>query len=153
MAELNRKKRRILEPMREAENRVVWLETFEGEIHEARRALAALAACPACGTSDTDFEAREHDCFAARCWSDSCAAQWELRRAPETSSRASRTGRAAESRVPAFLPGDANPDEWPDDAAPQWVDDVLGCDVLAVPVARDSGGIGFLPPRTVPCSP
>ena len=153
MAELNRKKRRMLEPMREAESRVEWLETFEGEIHEARRAFAALAACPACGTSDTDFEAREHDCFAARCRSDSCAAQWELRRAPETVSLASGAGRAAEARVPVFLPGDANPDEWPDDAALQWVDDVLGCDVLAIPVALDGCVIEFLPPRSAARSP
>ena len=31
--------------------------------------------------------------------------------------------------------------------APQWVDDILGCDVLAVPVALEGGDIDFLPPR------
>ena len=93
---------------------------------------------------------------AARCRSKGCEAQWELRHDPEIASRVSGisgTDRATESRIPVFRPGDVNPDEWPDDAAPQWVDDILGCDVLAVPVARDGGGIAFLPPRTAPRSP
>ena len=121
----------------------------------ARRAATslALAACPVCSHADSEFEPREHDCFAARCRSKGCEAQWELRHDPEIARRDPGTDRVAERRIPVFLPGDANPDEWPDDAAPQWVDDVLGCDVLAVPVARDDGSIEFLPPRTAPRSP
>ena len=153
MAELNRKKKLMLDPMQEAQDRVKWLETFEREINKASHDVVALATCPACGKPDTEFEAREHECFAAHCRSRGCEAQWELRHDPESASRVTGTDRAAESRIPVFRPGGADPDERPDDAAPQWVDDVLGCDVLSVPVARDGGSIEFLPPRTAPRSP
>ena len=115
----------------------------------------ALAACPVCGHSRCGVRStREHDCFAGRCRSTGCEARWELHQDPETVRvELAGTDRAAESRIPVFRPGDANSDEWPDDAAPQWVDDVLGCDVLAIPVARDDGSIGFLPPRTASRSP
>ena len=139
--------------IRRAEDLVERLDKFVRESFKARYALVVLATCPACGHYDAEFEAREHDCFAARCRSNGCEAQWELRHDPEIASRGSGTGRAVESRIPVFRPGDANPDEWPDDTAPQWVDDFLGCDVLAVPVARDGGSIEFLPPRTAPRSP
>ena len=153
MAELNRKKKLMLEPTQEAEDRVKWLETFEKDIHRAHLHVAALATCPACGESNSEFEAREHDCFASRCRTKGCEAQWELRYDPQIASLVSCTGRATENRIPVFRPGDANPEEWPGEAAPRWVDDVLGCDVLAVPVARDDGSIEFLPPRTAPRSP
>ena len=156
MAELNRKKKPMLEPMQEAEDRVKWLESFEREIREAFHDIAALVVCPACGKSDTVFEARQRECFSAHCRSKGCEAQWELRHDPEIENRisgVSDTGRAMEGRIPVFQPGAAAPYELPDDAVPQWVDDVLGCDVLAVPVARDGGGIEFLPPRTAPRSP
>ena len=139
--------------IQDAGNVVEWLDKFVQESCKARRDLVALAACPVCDHADTEFEAREHDCFAARCRSKACEAQWELRRDPEIASRVTATDHATESRIPVFRPGDANPDEWPDDAAPQWVDDVLGCDVLAVPVARDGDGTEYLPPRTAPRSP
>ena len=129
------------------------LERFVRESFKARRALVALATCPACGHHDAEFEAREHDCFAAHCRSKGCEAQWELRYDPEIASRATGSNRPTQSRIPVFQPGDANLNEWPDNAAPQWVDDVLGCDVLALPVARDSDSIEFLPPRTTPRSP
>ena len=153
MAELNRRKKLMLEPMREVEDGVKLLETFEREIGTACHNVAALATCPACGKSVTEFEARAHDCFAARCLSKGCEARWELRRDPEIASRVTGTDHATESRIPVFRPGDAIPDERLADAAPQWVDDVLGCDVLAVPVVRNGGGIEFLPPRTAPRSP
>ena len=123
------------------------------ESRKARRDLDALAVCPVCGRPDTEFEPREHDCFAARCRSKGCEAQWELRHDPNISSRASGTDRATECRIPVFQPGDPNPDEWPDDASPQWIDDVLGCGVLAIPVAWDDGSIEFLPLRTASRSP
>ena len=153
-AELNREKSALLEPMQEAEDRVEQLETFEREIRKARHSLAALATCPACSRSDTKLEAREHDCFAAHCRSRGCEAQWELRHNPEIASRGPGTVRAGESRIPVFLPGDANLAEWPHNAAPQRVDDILGCDVLAIPEGRADGRVDrFLAPRTTPRSP
>ena len=148
-AEFKNKKKQLLKPMQEAEDQVRQLEAFAQGIRKACRNVAALATCPACGKSDTKFEARDHDCFAARCRSKGCEVRWELRHNPEIASRGSGT----ENRIPALLPGKANPNEWPDDAAPQWVDDILGCDVLAVPVARDGDDVEFLPPRTEPRSP
>ena len=129
------------------------LNKFVQESCKARRVLVALAACPVCGHADSEFEAREHDCFASRCRTKGCEAQWELRYDPQIASLVSCTGRATENRIPVFRPGDANPEEWPGEAAPRWVDDILGCDVLSVPVARDDGSIEFLPPRTAPRSP
>jgi len=52
-------------------------------------------------------------------------------------------------RVPVFLPNDAGSGAWRTNAASQiWIDDVLGCDVHAVPSVRSGDGIAFLPPRT-----
>ena len=154
VAELNRQKTLLLEPMQEAEDRAERLEMFEREIREALPVLAGLAACPACGRSDTEFKARAHDCFAARCRSKGCGAQWELRPVPEIASRVSGTDRATESRIPVFQPGGADPDDWPVNTAPQWVDDFLGCDVLAIPEDWADGRVDrFLPLRTTPRSP
>ena len=138
MAELNVEKRRLLGPVRSAKDVVERLEGFEGECESARGSIRALATCPACGGGDVHFEARENDCFAARCKSTSCSSRWELRHDPDT-----------RDRVPVFLPSDADPGAWHTNAAPQtWIDDVLGCDVLAVPTARSGDDVGFLPPRT-----
>ena len=155
MAELNRKKRRMLQPLREAEDRVRSLESFETQIRMACEDIAALATCPACGKHDTEFEAREHDCFAGRCASKECGAQWELHHDPDVAGRRdSGSHGALKSRIPVFRPGDANADAWRRrDAAPQWVDDFLGCDVLAIPATAEGGDSVFLPPRTVPRSP
>ena len=139
--------------IRIAEDLVIRLNQFMEEACKACRALEALAVCQACGQDDTWFHSREHDCFAARCRSTGCEAQWEVRHSPEIASRVPGTNRATECRIPVFRLSDAKPDEWPDDAAQLWVDDLLGCDVLAVPIARDSGSIEFLPPRTTPRSP
>lgn len=151
MAELNRQKTSLLEPMQEAEDRVSRLETLDREINEAHHDLGGLAICPACGTPEAQFEAREDGCFAALCRSSSCKARWELRHDPEAASGVSGEDGYAKSRIPVFLRGDADSAERPDDAAPQWVDDNLGCDVLAIP--RESNVSGFLAPRAVPRSP
>ena len=125
------------------------LDRCLSELQEANRNLCALAECPACGTTDTDFNLRDQDCFSARCRSKECEAQWELYLRPDAASRTSDTGHTMTKRIPVFRPGDEAPDEWPSDAAPQWVDEVLGCDVLSIPVLRDDGSVEFLPPRTV----
>ena len=149
----NTKRAELNLQIRHAEDLIERLDKFVQESCKARRDLVALAACPVCGHADTEFEPREHDCFAARCRSKGCEAQWELRHDSKIASRVPGTDLATESRIPVFRPGDVNPDEWPDDATPQWVDDILGCDVLAVPVARDGSSIEFLPPRTAPRAP
>ena len=137
LSELNREKNRLLQRVREAEEAVGRLEDFEQEFRSACRNVTALATCPVCGGTEVDFDPRENDCFAARCRSKSCNALWELRHDPETG-----------SRIPVLLPSDAKPETWPTDADPrQWVDDILGCDVLAVPRYWSGDEIGFRPPR------
>ena len=131
-SELNREKGRLLEPVRNAEQNVKLLEEFNSNFERARENVAVLGRCPACGSGDTNFEARENDCFAASCRSESCDSRWELHHDPETS-----------SRIPVFFRDSESTDRRRTDKPPQWVDDVLGCDVLAVP---DAGG-RFLPPR------
>ena len=137
-AELNAEKRRLLEPLQNAKDLVERLEGFKGEFESARDSIKALATCPACGGGDVRFDAREHDCFAARCKSTSCSTRWEVRYDPQ-----------APDRVPVFLPSGAGSVASHSNAAPQtWIDDVLGCDVLAVPAPRTGDGVGFFPPRT-----
>ena len=146
-AELNRQ-------IQKADDLAERLDRFVRESCEARRALAALAKCPSCGESDRQFKAREQDCFAARCRSTGCGAQWELRHDPEIANRASGADRATDNRIPVFQPGGADPDDWPVNTAPQWVDDFLGCDVLAIPEKWADGRVDpFLPLRTTPRSP
>lgn len=135
MAELNRRKKSLLQPLQEAEAMLKQLEDFSREFDRAYEAVVFLATCPACGSA-ADFEPRENDCFFARCRSNACAATWETRFDPEQ-------GR----RIPIFLPGDTTAGFVPPDAAPQWVDDVLGCDVLAVPTVDSNGSVHFITPR------
>ena len=140
-SELNREKRNLLEPLRNAESCVERWEEFERDFEKACAGIAALSKCPACG-EDAEFEAREHGCLAVRCRTDSCRGRWELRHDPDT-----------KSRIPVFRPGDFDSiisGVRPTASAPQRVDEIFGCDALAVPIHRDDGGIGFLPPRTKP---
>ena len=125
-------KRKLLKPVQDAEDKVKLLEEFKLNFERAQKNVAVLGTCPACGNADTYFKAWENDCFAAYCQSESCAARWELRHDPEIA-----------KRIPVFFRDSVSPDIPPTDVAPQWVDDVLGCDVLAVPIARNE----FLPPR------
>ena len=134
-SELNRRKRGLLEPRRNAELDVKRWEEFERVFKRACDLVAILSKCPACG-KDADFQAREqHDCFATSCRSDSCRAQWELHHDPDT-----------QRRVPVFWRKDFDDMgrfmTWVD------VDDVFGCDLLAVPTIGDDGRIAFRPPRT-----
>ena len=131
------------------DNLIGLLDRFLNEAQEASGNLSALAECPACGTTVTEFIPRDQDCFAARCRSKGCEARWGLHPRPNSASGTSDTGQTMINRIPVFLPGDEVPDEWPRDSAPQWVDDILGCDVLSIPVRRDDGSVEFLPPRTV----
>lgn len=136
-AELNREKRELLRPLQDAANLVAHLEAVSGNLAAAQRSLRELATCPVCGERG-ELVARDNDCFEARCsrW-DSCGSKWELRLDPATL-----------VRTPALLPGGTRPAAWPRGAPPQWVDDLLGCDVLAIPTVGDDGDVTFRPPRT-----
>ena len=129
----------LLESLRKAEDDVKQLQAFKREFESAHSKVTALAECPACGSEEVSFKPREKHCFAAHCQSESCTSRWELRHDPETS-----------RRIPVLFrdsPSSAIPST---NVAPQRVDDILGCDVLAVPIALEGGDIDFLPPRKEP---
>lgn len=136
MAELNRQKRELLAPLQEAEDLVRRLEEFGEDLARAERDLAGIMVCPVCHAS-AEFTPRAEGCFVTRCRADGCETTWELRGDPPTG-----------ERIPVLLPGGVRATKWPRAAAPQWVDEVLGCDVLAIPVVEDDGTIAFRPPRT-----
>lgn len=131
--ELRRRLRLLLEPLRVAEDAVKRWEEFERHFRKACDSLTTLTTCPACRQEGAEFEPRD-DCFAARCSSTSCGCEWELRPGPG-------------GRIPVFSRSGTDLDARAAGGVPNWVDDVLGCDVLAIPVERD-GGIQFLPPRS-----
>ena len=49
-------------------------------------------------------------------------------------------------RIPFMLPGNTTV---PNDYLPQRVDDIFGCDILAVPTVNQNGELEFLPPRII----
>jgi hypothetical protein len=135
-AELNRRKRDLLKPLQDADDLVRRLGQFKENLAAAGQRLQGLVTCPVCHASG-ELEPRDNNCFAARCTRrDSCESTWEL-----------RIDSVDRARVPVLLPGDAEPKSWPRRRPPQWVDDVLGCDVLAVPMVADDGSVSFRSPR------
>ncbi len=138
MAELNRRKSELLVPLQEAENLVKQLEEFGADLTRAEGEISALMTCPVCGAPG-EFEHRDQDCFETRCSSDGCETVWGLRTHPPSS-----------GRIPYLVPGGISTTKWPRVAQPQWVDDILGCDVLAVPAVEEDDTVLFRPPRKTP---
>jgi hypothetical protein len=136
MSDLNRQKRELLAPVQEAEALVRQIEEFAEDLARAEHELVGLTICPVCHAS-AEFTPRAERCFVARCSSDSCETTWEL-----------RSQGASGERIPILLPGGTRPTKWPRAVPPQWVDEILGCDVLAVPAVDEEGTMVFRPPRT-----
>lgn len=137
MADLKRRKRELLRPLQEAEDLVARLEGVARDLEASKPIFDELATCPVCRASG-EFVPRDNDCFAACCSRrDSCGSTWELRFDP-----------AVRTRTPVLLPGGMRPEAWPRQAPPQWVDDLLGCDVLAIPDVEEDGDVVFRPART-----
>jgi hypothetical protein len=132
-ADLNRQKKELLKPLRDADGLVKRLETFQEDLQNGLQKLQGLATCPVCRASG-ELDARDNDCFAARC--SRCGSTWELRLDPAT-----------RTRTPTLLPGGTRPGAWPRGKPSQWVDEFLGCDVLAIPFVEDDGSVAYLPPR------
>ena len=109
-----------------------WRE-FKQSFGAATARIDELATCPRCG-EQAAFEARDNDCFSARCSSESCKAVWELRL-------------SSEGRIPVFMP---EPDVPLGQVPAALIDEQLGCDVLALPKQASGGSVEFSPPRTVP---
>jgi len=136
MAELNRRKRSLLERINETEQRANMLNAFKQRLEDARLLLNELAICPVCGGSGK-LQSRSDDCFLGECGNNGCEARWELR--PTT----------AGTRTPILEPGEARESGLPPDYRPEAVDDLLGCDILAVPYCDDQGRTGWMTPRLV----
>ena len=137
--ELNLRKGELLEPQRRMEAEVRRLEDMERKLAGASAEVAFLARCPVCGEEASAWEPRENDCFAARCGVSSCEARWGVRWEPSSG-----------TRIPILGLGGSIDGEGvrPSDSPPQWVDDVLGCDVLAIPHLR-AGVVEYLAPRSM----
>jgi hypothetical protein len=133
--DLNQRKRSLLVPIREAERVVEGLKGIVQQYQQGRSLLDDLSKCPICAGAGS-FEARSEGCFEARCDSTSCAARWGLR----------RTSKMA-PRIPFLLPGTADSRAWPRNAPPQWVDELLGADVLAIPRVGEDHEVSFGPPE------
>ena len=133
----SKKKKRGSSQLQEAEKCVQELKEFKSELYSAQDYLVSLATCPTCN-SIADFFPRDRNCFKANC--RSCKSSWELR--PNS-----------DCRIPVFLPNGVTPnsDTWTaeKDSPKAWVDNVFGCDVLAIPESWGNDAVkSFLAPRT-----
>ena len=129
----SRPSKRALADLRKAEEDERDWHTFKQCFEKATAFINELKICPRCG-EQANFEAREEDCFFARCLSPSCEARWELRPHPE-------------GRVPVFIPDIKVASA---QVRPALMDEQLGCDVLALPDNASDGSTKFQPPRTDP---
>ena len=124
--------KRALADLRTAQEEERDWHAFKQSLEGATACINELKTCPRCG-EQADFEARDKDCFSARCLSLSCEARWELRPHPE-------------GRIPVFIPDVKVASA---QVQPALIDEQLGCDVLALPY-NASDSTEFQPPRTTP---
>ena len=122
--------KRLLQKVNDAKKKVDAWSEFKKSVEKGIATVSGLNTCPRCG-KPAEFLIRDKDCFAASCRSKSCGARWELRPSPD-----------GESRVPVFHPDIS-------DARQEQIDELTGCDILAVPASGDDGA-EFLPPRRSP---
>ncbi len=134
MRELNIQKRVLLPII--AENKLIYkqLFTFKESLKDALSIIEYLQKCPICGQKSSLYF-HEKNCFEVTCSDNKCMATWGLRYDPEL-----------RVRIPFMLPGNTTV---PNDYLPQRVDDIFGCDILAVPTVNQNGELEFLPPRII----
>jgi hypothetical protein len=135
MANLNRQKKQLSERIQWAETNAQCILHFQQTLSTAQRRLTALSTCPICGESG-GLEIRDSDCFVASC--PGCKAQWDL--------RPSKSG----ERIPVLVSGKY---DLPLDYRPSCVDDVLGCDVLAIPSRDGETNLTWRTPRSQSVAP
>lgn len=134
MKELNIQKRILLPII--AENKLTYkqLFTFKESLKDALSIIEYLQKCPICSQKSSLYF-HEKNCFEVTCSDNKCMATWGLRYDPEL-----------RVRIPFMLPGNTTV---PNDYLPQRVDDIFGCDILAVPTVNQNGELEFLPPRII----
>lgn len=134
--ELNIEKRKLLLVIDELKSKSNELENFNKSLQNASSAIVDLQTCPICRKQGSlSHHQMQNSCFEAKC--ASCSANWGL-----------RYDSTLNRRVPFILIGTNLPEEY----NYQRVDDILGCDVLAVPMVNENGNIKFISPRIVACS-
>ena len=111
----------------EAKKAVNEWRTFKQTVDAAIAKLCELRTCPRCG-GRAEFRQRGERCFTARCQSDSCRAQWELHALPD-----------GKGPIPVFRAPNVPA------AGPHEIDELVGCDILALPSEDDPAS--FLHPR------
>lgn len=141
LGELNARKTQLNGAIDEARRRLESCRKARDSVEAANRTLALLAMCPCCG-KPADVEPREANCFKATCFEEGCGAIWELR----------KTERTAE-RTPCLLRDGLEEFAVDSELQAHRIDDILGCDVLAVPVRADDLSVQFLPPRKTRFAP
>lgn len=135
-AELNIKKRKLLPVISELESKSNKLDSFNKSLQSASLAVVDLQTCPICSKQGLLYPHQmQNRCFEVTC--ASCSAIWGL-----------RYDSTLDIRVPVMLSGTDLPDEY----IHQRVDDILGCDVLAVPIINENRNIKFISPRIVACT-
>ena len=136
-SDLNRQKRDLLKPMEDAEQKLRIADAFSKSLATARGELIAIGECPVCGSASR-INSREGESFEVECSSDGCGASWGLR--VEAESR---------RRIPFLLASaDATKEIVARSLDPDRVDEVFGCDVLAIPCFGEGRSLTYLPPRT-----
>lgn len=131
MAELNRKKRLYPERITEAEKRAESIAEFETALLEANKVLEALSDCPVCRNKG-ELKSRDKDCYLAVCRDAGCGASWGL-----------QVGQAGE-RIPILEIGGLQEIQGYE---PARIDELIGCDVLAVPYWENGERIKWRAPR------
>ena len=140
MADLNLKKRQLLEPLRQAEADAKRMRDFQVALDLAQKALVDLSVCPVCGTPG-EMGPLGSGCFIADCQDPGCKSRWGL--------FAGVSGGPSSGRLlPVLEVGRHQGSPLPEDYQPSCVDDILGCDVLAVPSPGKQGA--WRAPRTSP---
>ena len=133
-------RRQLLEPLRQAEADAKRMQDFQVALELARKALAVLSVCPVCGKTG-ELRSRSSGCFIADCQDPGCKSRWGL--------LAGVSGRPSSGRLlPVLKVGGHEGSPLPEDYQPSCVDDILGCDVLAVPSPGKQGA--WRAPRTSP---
>ena len=135
LGELNARKTQLNGAIDEARRRLESCTKARDSVEAANRTLALLAMCPCCGEPAV-VEPREANCFKATCGEEGCRAVWELRLTELTA-----------ERTPCLLCDGLEEFAVDSELQAHRIDDILGCDVLAVPVRADDLSVHFLPPR------
>lgn len=127
---------------KQAERDLRALESFEQGLRGAFERLEQIQQCPVCFSRSTNKQAltsADQGCFACECSVDKCGAMWGI-----------NICGVCHERFPYLIPGRLRSQESARSAG--WVDDVIGCDVLAVPCWVTGAERTFICPNCGRCS-